>query len=263
MKLGICTDPRDLSRAEKLRTFGYDYIECGFAGLAGIPAETLKDTKRSLDSIGIACLTCNGLFKGETRLTGEGVDDKEIYDWLSAGFEKASLLGVDRVVFGSGTARNVPDGFDRDTAFAQLAHMLSEIASPLARDYGIRIAIEPLRRAESNIINSTSEGLSLAGAANRDNVGLLCDLYHAAVDGDDMSCLRDCGCLFHTHIANPVERKIPSPQDSPESLATYASFFAILKGAGYNEGVSIEAGVRSDFLSECEAAAGLLRGYME
>jgi sugar phosphate isomerase/epimerase len=65
--------------------------------------------------------------------------------------------------FGSGGARRVPDGFSKDEAFAQLVAFGTRIA-PEAKAHGITVVIEPLRRQETNIINTAAEGFALVKA---------------------------------------------------------------------------------------------------
>ena len=54
-------------------------------------------------------------------------------------------------------------------------------------------AIEPLNRQESNIVNSVAEGLALMRRVKRDEVQILADYYHMALESEDLSILRQAG----------------------------------------------------------------------
>ena len=57
--------------------------------------------------------------------------------------------------------RRIPDGFNGKNlgSACQVARTIGDVAGR----YGIIIAVEPFNRAETNIINSVEEGLSLYG----------------------------------------------------------------------------------------------------
>src|SRR5207247_11193711 len=95
-----------------------------------------------------------------------------------------SKLGVEVLVFGSGGARRVPDGFAREEAFKQLVDF-GRRAAREARSHGITIAIEPLRKQETNIINTAAEGLELVNAVADPNFQLMIDFYHLASERED------------------------------------------------------------------------------
>ncbi len=81
------------------------------------------------------------------------VRDKETLEKLS----KAREMGTQILVFGSGPAKNIPEGFPFQKGYEQIVNLLREISRP-ARECGITIVIEPLRKEECNIINTFEEG---------------------------------------------------------------------------------------------------------
>jgi D-psicose/D-tagatose/L-ribulose 3-epimerase len=161
---------------------------------------------------------------------------------------------VQVVVFGSGSARRVPDGFSKSDAFDQLVDFGRRIAAE-ARARGITVAVEPLRREETNIINSAAEGLQLVEAVMDPNFQLMIDFYHLASEkenADIISRARDH--LRHLHFANPNGRVFPS---SPEEF-DYEPFFAQLRAIGYNQRISVEASAK-DLPTDAPKAIALLR----
>ena len=64
------------------------------------------------------------------------------------------------MVWGSAGSRNVPGGFERDKAWQQIQSFL-HVAGDIAQQNNLIIAIEPLRKQESNIINTAEQALQL------------------------------------------------------------------------------------------------------
>src|SRR5207247_3267843 len=140
-----------------------------------------------------------------------------------------SKLGVEVLVFGSGGARRVPDGFAREEAFKQLVDF-GRRAAREARSHGITIAIEPLRKQETNIINSAAEGLELVNAVSDPNFQLMVDFYHLASEQENPDVIvRARDHIRHLHMANPQGRVFPLRWEEYD----YGPVFATRRELGY------------------------------
>jgi D-psicose/D-tagatose/L-ribulose 3-epimerase len=178
--------------------------------------------------------------------------------YVKKAFARLTRLGTEIVVFGSGGARRVPEGFSKEAAFAQLVEFGKRIA-PEARAHGLTIAIEPLRRDETNIINSAAEGLALVTAIGDPNFQLMVDFYHLAIEKEDPEIVvRARDHIRHLHMANPHGRVFPLRWDEYD----YAPFFASLRKSGFDKRISVEASTK-DFPSEAPQAIALLRRAFE
>ena len=51
----------------------------------------------------------NGFFPSEIKLAGPQSNKKTVEEYLKTFFKRADLLEIEKVVFGSGGARNIPD----------------------------------------------------------------------------------------------------------------------------------------------------------
>ena len=69
-------------------------------------------------------------------------------------------------------------------AWKQLVEF-SRRAAEQAKPYGIVVTIEPLRKEETNIVNTAAEGLDLVTAVNHANFQLMIDFYHLASEHED------------------------------------------------------------------------------
>lgn len=260
MKIGVCgtisgknADGTEFDLLADAKGMGFDYIELPLSTVSGLSEEEYARLRERIRDGGLPCEACNVLFPGSLRLTGLDVDRRKVRAYLEMALERAAGLGVQVVVFGSAGARNLPDAFPPEQGWLQLIDML-RTAGPIAAMHGITIAIEPLNRAESNIIQTASEGFVLAKLVNHANVQLLVDYYHMARDGEDCGIIRTArDWVKHAHFADPEGRLYPQ-----ERKANFQTFFGALKDANYPGRVSLEAGYR-DFAKEAPLALQIMR----
>lgn len=260
MKFGVCIGYDQHEQISIAAQCGFDYVEIGFASMTEASDEAYAAFREVLVRTGIPCESANGFLPGYLPTTGDCVDFDALRAFLEKGMRRAQEIGIKVVVFGSSGSRNLSEGVSYRRGLCQLIEFLRDVAGPIAAKYGVSIAIEPLRPAESNIINRVKEGAVLAAASGCENVGGLGDLYHMAVIGDSSEELRELrGCLFHTHIANPA-LGTPNPRRYPASPAEfdYAAFIRAAEFAGCPR-CSIEASY-DDFAAEAPKALAVLRG---
>jgi sugar phosphate isomerase/epimerase len=260
MKIGVCgyitgknADGTEFDLLAEAKRAGFDYFEPPLATIAGLNEADYAALHEQVLASGLPCEACNVFFPGTLRLTGPEADLDKTRAYLELALGRAAELGVERVVFGSAGARNVPAGFALEEAWMQLIAML-RAAGGIAAEHGITIVIEPLNRAESNIIQTASEGYTLAKLVDHPNVRLLVDYYHMARDGEDCGIIRTARAwVQHAHFADPDGRAYPT-----ERKAHFADFFGALKDAGYTERVSLEAGYQ-DFAKDAPVALEIMR----
>jgi hypothetical protein len=101
----------------------------------------------------------------DMRVVGTDIDLGRVKSYLGRAAELLAYAQSKIVVFGSGRARNVPVGFDRNRAEAQFIDSLHWSAEALQGSDTI-LVIEPLNRKESNLVNSIGEGVRFAKAVN-------------------------------------------------------------------------------------------------
>lgn len=244
MKFGLCgylvgknSDGVEFDLLKATKAAGFDYIEFPMSTLARLDDAEFERVGEALARSGIPCEACNLFFPATVRLTGPDVDDRQTLVYLETSLGRARQLGVQVVVFGSGGARQAPAGFAMEQAWMQLVSML-RVAGDVARQNGITIAIEPLNKAECNLINTGAEGYTLARLVDHPNVRLLLDVYHMVKDAEDFGiAITARDYLMHAHFAEPLKRVFPTEVDEVGK-----AFFAALRGAGYAGRVSIEAG---------------------
>ena len=261
MKFGVCRGLDDFESIKIASEVGIDYYECGFGSLANYDDEKFNKCRAFLNENNLPCLVANGFIPGDMKVVGDSVDYVALSEYLDKGFERAKLLGVKKVVFGSGAARSYPEGFSSEKAKEQLAFFLKEYAAPKAEKAGCVIVMEPLRFCESSMIHMVSDGVEIAKMSGNKNVAGLADLYHVYGNSDSIDGIAEFkGELLHSHIAEPEKRIYPSTKDSEEIIALYKKFFNSLKEAGC-ETCSVEAHT-DDFKSDIADALAILKALV-
>jgi sugar phosphate isomerase/epimerase len=250
--IGYCVGLKGLETA---KAAGFDYVELGVTEIVALSDADFDTAAEQAKKVGIPTPNANLFLPATFRLTGpDAVSPDEQLAYVKKAFPRLNRLGVRILCFGSGGARRVPDGFSKEEAFAQLVAFGKRIA-PEARANGITIVIEPLRRQETNIINTTSEGLALVKAVGDPNFELLVDFFHLASEKEDPAIILEArDHIRHLHMANPQGRVFPQQWEEYD----YAPFFANLRQIGYSGRISIEASSK-DVPGEAPRAIALLR----
>ena len=258
MKLGLCTGPENIALAAEL---GFDYVEIGLSALAAMEEADYQALVKKKDSFAIPVLCCNGAIPGDVKTTGPDACEEKQRAYLEKAFSRASSLGVKTVVYGSGASRGVPEGWKFFDAWQQIIAFL-KLAAEYCEKYDIRIAIEPLRRKECNIVNLVSEGLLLSAAVDHPRIGVLGDTFHMLSSAEPYQALANAGDrLYHVHISHSLPdlsgRIYPAEGDGED----YAGIFDTLRAMGYEGGVSVEAGCK-DVRADGENAIRCLKKYV-
>jgi sugar phosphate isomerase/epimerase len=156
---------------------------------------------------------------------------------------RAQKAGMKILVFGSGGARNVPEGFDRERAQTQIV-AFCKMAAELCGRAGITLVAEPLNKGECNIINTVGEAMTYVKAVNHRNFQCLVDSYHFWLENEPLEALQAAmGSIRHVHVADKDGRVPPGESGT----ADYRPFFQVLKRAKYQGAISVEAVNFNDF----------------
>ena len=260
MRFGVCLNLEDKEQIKAVKDAGFDYVECNFAQLSRADDGVFELFVKNLEETEIACEGANCFIPGDLPIIGTDYARDEMKEFLEKGMSRGEKVGMKAVVFGSGGARRLPDGFSFSKGVEDLVGFLRNVVAPIAESHGITVTIEPLRRNETNMIHTLDEGAMLASFVGRKGVACLADLYHMWGIGDSFDDIRRLrGCIKHAHLANPVKpdgsRNRAFPKDKDEF--DYAGFFEALEFAGC-ERCSIEA-ERKDFIADTVTAGKVLK----
>ncbi len=233
---GYCVKSTDAAR---FKAAGWDYVEENVQGLLkGTQSDAEWEDAAVAKSCVLPIMAANSLVPGDIKITGPAVNSAILKSYMTTVIQRAKIVGMKTLVFGSGGARNYPAGFDRATAKKQILEFLA-MAAPIAQQNGVTIVAEPLNRKESNIINSVAEGMEYVKELNHPAFQCLVDSYHFWLEDEPLKNLEAAmPSIQHVHLADKDGRVAPGLSGT----ADYKPFFKVLKAGGYNGLISVEAG---------------------
>jgi sugar phosphate isomerase/epimerase len=203
----------------------------------------------------------NCLLPGSLKTCGPTVNFRDLYRYVVVAMERAATAGMKVIVFGSGAARMVPDGFSQGVAWQQLLEFCRFTAREAAR-HNVTLVIEPLNRKECNILNTVGECGALVEQVAHPNCMLLVDAFHWGRDNDSAADIVKYGRLLrHAHIATYTNRLAPGAEP-----CDFAPFFSAMAAANYSGRIAVEgkwtdpageAPVAMETLLQAARAAGL------
>lgn len=253
MELGICCGRPSEAQARVLVDAGCDYYEPSIAG--AVMSRDRADFDASLTDwvvSGLAPRSANVFLPGDLAVVGAAVDEGRLEIYAREALRRLEVLGIERAVFGSGAARNVPDGFSRDHARRQLGAFLARVAALGSPE--VVVCLEHLRRAETNIVNSLQEAGELVEAIGAEQLGLVVDGYHLEEEDEDPKVVRRFAALVrHVHVCGSG-RTPPAASDAKR----LAELFDELAGVGYVGRCSIECRW-TEIVAEAPAALDVVR----
>lgn len=229
---------RGIEDAELLKEAGYDYIECAITELKlEQENEFRKVLSRYLDSP-LPVKSFNLFFPADLKIIGPDVDWNRIDRYVARLAEALKRIGAEVAVLGSGRARAIPDGWESEKAEEQFVRTLERISDEFSGS-GLVLAIEPLNRKETNLVNSVEEASRFARIINRDSIKVLADLHHMELENEPFQTLIDHkDWLAHIHVAD-TGRLSPGTGEY-----SYDQFAERLKMSGYSGMISAECTVR-------------------
>ncbi len=177
----------------------------------------------------------NIFMPAELMLVGPVVDEVAILQYAETVFQRCHRAGVKLIIWGSGGARRVPHGFDREKAnkqFISIAHKVAVAAS----NYNITLALENLNRTETNFINTLQEALDIVKRVDHPNFRLCADIYHMLVEEESASVIeRTKKYLIHVDIAEKKGRTPPGVNGED-----FKSYLKALKHVQYSGKIILE-----------------------
>jgi sugar phosphate isomerase/epimerase len=156
VEVGVCGAIDDFAKAVQ---YGFDYFEGAAAGIAALNDRAFAGFREHVLASRLRCKRFNSFIR-TLQVVGPNANPDAVSSYVSSTLDRCRQLGASIVVWGSASSRNVPEGYSREKAWQQIKDFLRS-AGDIARSKNVLLAIEPLRRQESNIINSGAEALRL------------------------------------------------------------------------------------------------------
>jgi D-psicose/D-tagatose/L-ribulose 3-epimerase len=243
MRYGFCTglasptmEAVDYELLERIKKAGYDYAEFPLMLLERLSDSQFDFLLGELDRLQLGCDCCCDMFPKSIRIVGPGVNSTIIGSYLQRIFSRATSIGTKKIVLGSVSSRNLPDGYTTEEGYGQLTALIVSRILPLCVKHGISIVIEPIRSAVCNFINTLPEGMALVHRVDSPHVTLMADSIHMLSEHEDPNHIcQYISSLDHVHIS---EMGRGLPEDS-FSLGIQR-ILECLKMVGYDKTISFE-----------------------
>jgi sugar phosphate isomerase/epimerase len=128
-------------------------------------------------------------------------------------------------------------------AEAELADMLRDAAT-IAGSEGVRLAVEPLNRYETDIIVNADQAMAFAEGVGHTALGILLDTYHMNIEEASWTAplrrVAGAGLLYHVHIGE--NNRLPPGR----GLIDFGRITSVLKEVGYEGYLSAELLAKPD-----------------
>ena len=223
----------------RLAKYGYDGIEISYDSVALSPgAPGTAAVRETLLDAGIECVgSISLMFAGRDLIHADPAVRASSVDYLKNCITMVKELRED----GGGTMSIVPSEVGKvkemaspEEEWAWAVEGLKELREHATAE-GVRIAIEPLNRFETNFLNRHDQALLLAQEVG-DDVGVCLDVYHMnQEEADVLQAFRNAGDrLFDVHVADNNRMACGQGQ------LDWAAILGTLKELGYDGSLTVE-----------------------
>lgn len=221
---------------DRVATMGYDLIEVCVEDPALLTAEALN---AHAARTGLAIGICGAFGPDRDVSAEEAVRRRAGINYLKTCIDLAAAVGSPHVagpMYAATGQTRMLDAHGRAAQRQRAADSLRETAD-YAAERGVRLAIEPLNRFETDLINTTEQGLELVDLIGADNVGLLIDTFHMNIEEKSLGdAVRLAGPrVFHVQISEN-DRGTPGTGHVP-----WAEFFTALTDINYGGQIVVES----------------------
>jgi sugar phosphate isomerase/epimerase len=218
----------------RIASYGYDGVELAIRDPDLVDADELEAVvkRHGLDVPAIGTGQAWGeeglsFTSDEPEVRRAAIERIKAHVPLAQRFRATIILGLIRGI--------TPQGQSHEQSMAYLVEALQECSSVAAVE-GVRFALEPLNRYETDLIHSAAEGMDLIQRVGAENFGLLLDTFHMNIEEPSIEAsIRACAKrIFHFHVADS-NRWYPGA-----GHLDFQSILAVLSETGYDGYVSGE-----------------------
>lgn len=241
MKLGIhayawCSQwsNETLDIIDRVKRHGLDFLEIPLMRLDTFDGPTVR---RRLEDAGVEAVTSTVLLEG-TDITSSDPDVRRSgIDYLKRCVVAASEINapfVSGVTYSQHVKPAAAPPTEAEWEYA--AEALREVAR-FAQDYGVAIALEPVNRYESYLINTTAQAMRLREMIGEPNIKIHLDTYHMNIEEKNIydATKLAAGHVVHLHLSES-DRGIPGT-----GQVRWDELFRALKEMNYDGYAAMES----------------------
>ncbi|MGK6350034.1 sugar phosphate isomerase/epimerase family protein [Parapedobacter sp. DT-150] len=189
---------------QQFKAWGFDAVEIALEDASHIDAHTIR---KALDDNGLICSSICAAMGPGRDLRGTEAEQRQAMDYINGALDAMAVLGCPVLVGPLYSVVGRAEQTTEDQYQVQRDIIVRHLKTLGARadGLGLKLAIEPLNRYETDFINTCEQGLALVEAVDHDAVGLLLDTYHMNIEEKDQAAaiisagrhllhVHACGC---------------------------------------------------------------------
>lgn len=229
----IAGDETIESSLKRLKECGYNGIE-----LAADPhAVDQKEVVELLKKYNLSCTSLCGMYPRERDFSSTISEvTQNAIQYIKDNVDYARRVGAPYIILVPSAVGGVlPAGTTYEAAWNNAVTNVRRVAD-YAWERGVRLAIEPINRYETFLVNTIKQAVEFVKDIDHKAVGLMADLFHMSIEERNIGeALREAGKhLLHVHIAdNTREAAGMGSTDFKEALY-------VLKDIGYEGPLTME-----------------------
>ena len=187
--------------APRLAGWGFDVVE--------LPVEAVGDwdparAAEVLAATGLGATVCAVMGPGRELVAADAATVAATQEYLRTCVDHAVAVGATVVagpLYASVGRCWRMDGAERAAVLRELVAALDPLGAD-AGERGVRLAVEPLNRYETSVLNTVAQTLEAIDPLPAAACGVLCDVYHLNIEErDPAAAIRACGeRLAHVHV---------------------------------------------------------------
>ncbi|MXV15417.1 sugar phosphate isomerase/epimerase family protein [Hufsiella ginkgonis] len=221
---------------KRFKDWGFDSVEIALENAAHIDAAYIR---KELDHNGLKCHVVCAATGPDTDLRGTADQQQNALHYITGLMDAMVVLNASVLcgpVYSSvGRADAVsPDEYRQQWETVK-AHL--KTLSAYAEERGLKIAMEPLNRFETDFMNTVDQGLQMVREVGSPALGLHLDTFHMNIEEKDQAdaILKAGSRLFHFHACGS-DRGTPG-----NDHIHWTAIVRALKQVGYKGSVNIES----------------------
>lgn len=227
---------KDLRVLNKVRRWGYDLVEVCIEDPGALTPEAVR---AAADGEGLSVLIC-GAFGPDRDVSHETSEGRRAgIDYLRHCVDFAAAVGsplVSGPMYATTGQARLLEADERRAQWDRAVESLTTVANHAA-GAGVSLAVEPLNRFETDLVNTVEQGLALCSDIGANNVGLMLDTFHMNIEEKSLpEAIRLAGSKIFNFQASENDRGTPG--------TGHTDWLGVLKAlddAHYSGGVVVES----------------------
>src|SRR5919202_172684 len=226
----------DLGLFGKVKSFGYEQVEVCIEDPGRLTASAVA---KAAAEEGLSVLVC-GAFGPDRDISHEDEQRRRGgTGYLRHCVDFAAAVGrplVSGPMYAPTGQARLLDAGARAAQWARAIESLAQVAEH-ARAANVRLAVEPLNRFETDLVNTVEQGIRLCADVGADNVGLLLDTFHMNIEEKSLpAAITTAGPRVFHFQASENDRGTPG-----SGHIAWEEIVAALRGIDYAGSVVVES----------------------